>query len=93
MAARGSEHFDRGQVPAFEAEHGAGAGEGGFPRDFEVDAFEAVWFALGGHGQSIVCPHQKEYGGPIEPEIRAPHSPDASFAMGAQPSHPGGPED
>ena len=42
MPARRREDLERGQAPALDAEHEAGAGKGRLPGDAEMDAFEAV---------------------------------------------------
>jgi hypothetical protein len=42
VPARGPEHLDRGQIPAFYPEEYAGPGKGLFPGDLEVDAFDTV---------------------------------------------------
>ena len=42
MLARRAKDLERGKVLALDSEHQAGAGEGGFPGDPEVLAFQAI---------------------------------------------------
>ncbi len=55
MLARRAKDLERGKVLALDSEHQAGAGEGGFPGDPEVLAFQAI---RRGGGHFLPLPRQ-----------------------------------